>query len=445
MHQGLSRRGFLSRSLGTMAVAGMPAWFGREVLALEQERAADDKKAAANDKLNIGLIGTGDRCKQLIGDLKRHQGWQIVAVCDVDKNHREEVAKIVGGDVTKHNDFRELVARKDIDAVLIVTPDHWHALPAIAAAKAGKDIYCEKPLTLTVAEGKALVKAVRDNKRVLQTGSQQRSDARFRLACELVRNGRIGKIKTIETRIGGNPTSPSLPVASVPEGLDWDFWLGPTPKVDYVAKERSGQKYPYSRCHYEFRWWYEYSGGKMTDWGAHHNDIAQWGMDMDQSGPVAVESKGTAPSKEPNSYNCHPSFEITYAYANGVKLLCMSGGDNGVKFEGEDGKWIFVSRGKIDASDKKLIDEPLPQNAIRLNPSTNHMGNWLECLKSRKDPTCHVEVGHRSVSVCHLGVISLRLGGKALKWDPAKEQFVGDDAANKMLNREMRAPWKLEG
>jgi predicted dehydrogenase len=363
-----------------------------------------------------------------------------VAVCAGYGAHRVGAAREIGSDVKAYEDFRELLGRKDLNAVTIATPDHWHVLIALEALRQGKDVYCEKPLTLTIAEGKALLKAAKATGRVFQVGSQQRSDARFRLACELVRNGRIGKVQTVETRIGSNPTSPAIPSAKAPEGLNWDFWLGPTPKVDYMELKQGNKTY--TRCHYEFRWWYDYSGGKMTDWGAHHNDIAQWGLGMDDSGPVAVEATGTEPARDDHHYNCHPDFAVTYTYANGTKLLCTSKGENGIKFIGEDGKWIFVARGKISASDKKLLDEPLPASATRLYVSNDHMGNFLDCIKSRKECICPAQVGHRSVSVCHIGVIALRTG-KKLKWDPVKEVF--DDAeANKMLSRPMRAPWKLE-
>src|SRR5439155_16683729 len=251
---------------------------------------------------------------------------------------------------------------RDIQAVTIGTPDHWHALVAIAAMRAGKDVYCEKPLTLTLDEGKALVRTARETNRILQTGSQQRSDARFRLACELVRNNRIGTVRRVSTFIGDNPRGGPFMVERPPEGLNWDFWLGPTPRVEYVKQ----------RCHYEFRWWYDYSGGKMTDWGAHHNDIAQWALGMDDSGPIAVYGSGEAPDRRPNCYNCHPTFEAVYTYGNGrdgaagTQLVCRPqpadnwvgrdlregrGGrvDNGVLFEGEDNKWIFVSRSMIRA------------------------------------------------------------------------------------------------
>lgn len=436
----LSRRGFLQRSLGALTIgAGLPLWYAREVLALEEDEGAKAKKpVAANDRLTMGAIGIGSphsRGRDIARDaLNLKRGVQYVAVCDVDRRHADTAAKEfkqAGMDTQKYKDFRQLLDRKDIDAVTIATPDHWHTLIVLDALRKGKDIYCEKPLTLTIAEGQALLKAARETGRVFQVGTQQRSDARFRLACELVRNGRIGKIKRVETRIGHNPKG-TFKATPVPEGLDWDFWLGQTPKVEYVPE----------RCHYEFRWWYEYSGGKMTDWGAHHNDIAQWGLDMDKSGPVYVEGAGTQPNKEPNSYNCHPDFTIRYKYANGAELVCTAGGDNGIKFIGEGDKWIFVSRGKIEASDKKLLDEPLGPDATRLYLSPNHMGNFVDCVRSRKKTICDAEIGHRSVSVCHIGVIALRTG-KKLKWDPDKERF-DDDEANKWLSREMREPWKIE-
>jgi predicted dehydrogenase len=445
----LSRRGFIQGSIAAMAATGLPVWYAKEVLADFEIKAADDKKPDANDKLVMGAIGIGSpqsRGRAIAGDALRTKQVQYVAVCDVDANHRkravEDMAK-ANQEVKDYEDYRELLDNKDIQAVTIATPDHWHAIIAIAAMKKGKDVYCEKPLALTIAESQAIVKVAEKTGKVFQVGSMQRSDGRFRLACELVRNGRIGKIKTVETRIGANPKG-TFKVAPVPDGLNWDFWQGPTPKVDYVVQ----------RCHYEFRWWYEYSGGKMTDWGAHHNDIAQWGLGMDKSGPTEVEGTGEEPSKEPNSYNCHPKFKVTYTYANGTKLVCadtqLEGSadpkdkkhDNGILFVGEDGKWIFVSRGEISGSDKALIDEKLPETATRLYASNNHMANFLDCIKSRKPTICTAEVGHRSVSVCHIGVIATRLG-KKFKWDPVKEESDNKDA-NAMLSREMRKPWKLE-
>jgi predicted dehydrogenase len=428
----LSRRGFLRRSLAVMAAAGLPAWYARETFAAEQRAAARARRADANSRIVMGAIGCGGQGNYILDQARRDPNVRMVAVCDVDANRRKATAKKVGGGCKDFEDFRQLLDNGDLNAVTVGTPDHWHTLVAIAALKKGKDVYCEKPLTLTIEEGKALVKVAKDTGRIFQVGSQQRSDGRFRLACELVRNGRLGKVKTVETWIGSNPKGGPFKITEPPPELNWDFWQGQTPKVDYIKQ----------RCHYEFRWWYEYSGGKMTDWGAHHNDIAQWGLGMDGSGPVAVEATGEAPSTDPHSYNCHPTFKVTYTYGNGTKLICTSK-ENGVRFEGEDGKWLFVSRSKIEASDPKLLEEPLPPDAVRLYVSNNHMGNFLEGVRTRKATVCPAEVGHRSVSVCHLGVIALR-SGKKLKWDPAQEVFVGDAEANKWLSRPMRAPWKLE-
>jgi predicted dehydrogenase len=453
-----SRRGFLQHSLAAMAVTGLPAWYGRDILAAEEKK---DKKVSANDRIVMGAIGIGSRAsrgRDIAHEALKTKHAQYVAVCDLDARHRKAAVddmKKNNQEVKDYKDYRELLDNKDIQAVSIAVPDHWHTLVAIEALRKGKDVYCEKPLTLTVAEGQALLKVAKETKRVFQVGTQQRSEfgGRFRLACELVRNGRIGKVQRVETRIGGlNPyqTGP-FKKAPVPEGLDWDFWQGQTQAVDYIPE----------RCHYEFRWWYEYSGGKMTDWGAHHNDIAQWGLGMDESGPVAVAGIGVA-NRQPDCYNVHSSFLVAYTYPNGVKLLCSdaqlpdtpdpketknAGGrpqrhDNGVLFLGEGGKWIFVNREAISASDPKLIEEPLPKDATRLYESTNHMGNFLDCVVSRKPTICPAEIGHRSVNVCHIGVIALRTG-KRLKWDPAQERF-DDEGANKMLSRPMRAPWKLD-
>jgi predicted dehydrogenase len=442
MHQGnLSRRGFLDRSLAVMTVgAGLPMWYARRVLADEQEKEARARKRIGpNDQIVMAAIGVGGQGTSIMKQAMNHKGVRFVAVCDVDAKRCEkavdEVKKKQGeGDVATYNDFRELLNRDDLDAVTIGTVDHWHALTSIAAMKAGCDVYCEKPLTLTIAEGQAMEQAVRKYDRIFQTGNMQRSDKRYRLAIELVRNGRAGKIHTVEARIGENPVGGPFPETDVPQGLDWDFWKGPTPDVPYVAK----------KCHYDFRWFYEYSGGKMTDWGAHHNDIAQWGLDKDDSGPVEVTAVGVKPSEKPNSYNCHPHFAVTYKYDDGTRLITTSDGENGNRFIGDKG-WIFISRGRIGASDKKMIDEPLPEDAERVYASNDHMGNFIDGIRTRKQPICHVGVGHHSAVVCHIGAISLRMGVPLL-WDPKSERFHGpdSDAANAMLSREMRSPWKLE-
>lgn len=455
----LSRRGFVQRSLAAMVGAGLPLWYARE-MAEGQLRAADDTKKVG-DVIRVGLVGCGGMGRGDMNNARKRKGVQVVAVCDVDRKRREEtLAKDLKDvkDVKSFEDFRQLNDMKDLDVVIVGTVDHWHTLVALDAMRKGKDVYCEKPLTLTIDEGKKLVKTAQATKAIFQVGSQQRSDAKFRLACELVRNGRLGKIKTVETRIGDNPQGGPFKEEPVPEGLNWDMWLGSTPKLPYVKQ----------RCHYDFRWWYDYSGGKLTDWGAHHNDIAQWGLGMDGNGPVSVESLGTEASRDPNSYNCHHKFMVTYGYANGAKVICSdrqlpnsleTRRDNGVLFVGEDNKWIFVTRGLIEASDQdprpepgrkdrkavkggpsKILDEPLAKDAKRLYQSNDHMGNFLDGVRTRKPCVCTAEVGHRSVTVCHLGAISLRLGGKKLKWDPAKEEFAEADG-NKMLSRSMRGEW----
>jgi predicted dehydrogenase len=437
----LSRRGFMQRSLAGLAGAGLPIWFAKGLVAdAEQDAAKQKQRVAANDTIVMGHIGCGNqqsRGRQIVGPARSINGVQYVACCDVDRGFREEFARWLAPnrEIAQFNDFRDLLARRDITAVTIAAPDHWHALIAIAAMRAGKDVYCEKPLTLTVDEGKAMVRVVRETNRRLQTGSQQRTEfnGRFRLACELIRNNRIGHVNTIECRIDRNAPGGPFQTSPVPAGLDWDFWLGPTPRCDFVR-----QKWLYT-----FRWWYEYSGGKMTDWGAHHLDIAQWALNMDGSGPIQVEGSGTPPDPRPLTYNCHPDFTATYTYANGTTVRAVSQGENGVRFEGEEGKWLFVSRNTIRASDPRIINDPLPNNSIRLPSHSSQMRNFIDCVRSRQQPICNVEVGHRSVTVCHIGNIAIRLGQR-LRWNPETERFVDNDAANAMLSREMRAPWRLD-
>lgn len=445
----LSRRGFLARSVAAMGAAGVPAWYAQQHLAAAEQQAAQAGKAtAAADRVTMAIIGVGSsmrRGMQVFAGARNFKQIQFTGTCDVDSRHLDEGTasiKKFGYDPKPHKDFRTLLDDKDLNAVIVATPDHWHAAIAIEAMKKGKDVYCEKPLTLTVEEALALERVSKATGKIIQTGSQQRSEYKgmFRLAAELIRAGRIGKISRVECRIGSNPVSGPIPEAAPPKELDWDMWLGPTPMVPYRITT-DGKR---TNCHYEFRWFYDYSGGKMTDWGAHHLDIAQWALGMDGSGPIAVEGTGTTPGG-PGEYNCHPDFEVTYTYANGTKVLAMSKGENGARFEGENGQWIFVGRSKIAASDPKILESKVPgdiSNAMYPSRPTSHMGNFLDCIKTRQKPICDVTVGASSVIVCHIGALALRIG-KKLKWDPVKHQF--DDAvANKLLARPYRAPWKLE-
>jgi predicted dehydrogenase len=417
----VSRRRFLKSAAVAGGLTAWPAWFWEE----SRSYAATTKPLSPNDRPGIGLIGCGGQGR---GDCNWARNFgDVIAVADVDERHREEAAKQFKAPY-QFKDFRQLLERDDIHVIINGTPDHWHTLVNLAAVRAGKDIYTEKPLTLTIEEGKRLVKAVRGAQRVLQVGSQQRSDTRFRLACELVRNGRIGKLQHMLVGLPTGPREGPFAPVPVPPEMDWDFYLGQTPKIDYNGHN----------SHWNFRWWYQFSGGQMTDWGAHHNDIAQWGNGTELSGPVEVDGKGLV-EMIPGGYDAMAEYKVACKYANGVGMTITNRAPNGVKFEGADG-WIFVTRGEIKASKPELLDEALPAGALRLYKSDNHMGNFFECVRSRKDPICPVEIGHRSISVAHLGVISVRLG-RPLKWDPDKEEFVGDKEANQWLSRPMRKPY----
>ncbi|MGZ8920003.1 MAG: Gfo/Idh/MocA family protein [Limisphaerales bacterium] len=394
-------------------------------------------ETAANEKLNLGFIGTGKQGRDLMGGFLRREQVKVVAVCDVDKTRRDDTkrraeefyAKQTGSTYKgcdTYNDFRELLARKDIDAVVIATPDHWHALIAIAAANAGKDIYCEKPLTQSIKEARALVNAVRKNQRVFQTGSMQRSSREFHRACELVRNGRLGKLEKVEVGVGGPPVPCDLPAEEQPKGLDWDMWLGPAPKRAYnsvLSPRGVHDHFP------NWRLYKEYGGGMVTDWGAHHFDIAQWGLGMDDSGPVEI-----IPPEDKNA-----THGTKLVYANGIPVFHTNGG--GVTFYGSEGK-IFVTRGKFEATPESLAEAPTPEDGIRLYKSSDHFNDWLKCIRSREKPICDVEVGARTVSVCHLVNIAY-LNDAHLKWDPAKEQFVGGTGNPKWLDIPHRDPWQL--
>jgi predicted dehydrogenase len=456
-----TRRRFLQQaSLAALAGATLPyAWDTRRAFSFY----------AANERPVIGCIGVGDRWRGGIGPNVFPFG-EVAAVCDVDSAHaggardqvkNEQGKKGINRDVEVHEDYRKILDRKDIDVVTVVTPDHWHSKIAIEAMKAGKDVYCEKPLTLTIDEGKQIIKVLNETKRVFQVGTQQRSEMGnaetpqfFLTAVALVQAGRLGTVKKVTCGINGAPTSDVIPVAPVPKELNWNLWLGQAPFTEYRSgKFGNNRSYPESRTHYEFRWWYEYSGGKMTDWGAHHVDIAQWAIGMDRSGPVSVQGTAEHPCPYKNGYptledryNVAHQFNVSCQFPNGVELVITSEGDNGILFEGTDGR-LFVNRGKITGKPfEELKEKPLPEDAFaRLYKGKkpgNHMGNFFECIKDRTQPISDVHTHHRSMTTCHLANIAIRLGRK-LEWDPANEQIVGDKEAQTFQAREQRKGFEI--
>jgi len=406
----------------------------------------------------------------------RNQGWAITsktiptadfaALADVDAKvlaeFVEKTEKKQGKKPEAYKDYRKILDRKDVDAVMIATPDHWHTKIAVEAMYAGKDVYCEKPLTLTIDEGKLIEKVVKQTGRVFQVGTMQRTEIgqRFLLAVALVHAGRIGTVKKVTCGINGMTPSPVIPVAPVPEGLDWDFWLGPAPKVDYralpeIRKGYGGGVPLYSNCHYSFRDWHEYSGGKLTDWGAHHVDIACWALNATATGPSKVtplqytlgcEYKNGYPVVN-DRYNVATQFTLRADMPGGVELIITSEGDNGILFEGTDGRF-FVNRGKITGTPvEDLKSNPLPDGAIEKlygGPvPANHSINFIESMQSRKQPISDVWSHNRMLEICHLSNIAMRLG-RALNWDPVKREIIGDAEANAFLARESRKGYEIK-
>ncbi len=406
---------------------------------------------SANDKLGVGCIGVGGRGSGVGNDCCRRAGVKV-ACADVDLSHAERFA---GGDsaVKIYQDYRKLLEHNDIDIVTIGTPDHWHVKIAIEALQAGKHVYCEKPLTLTIDEGIKLRDVVQRTGKVFQVGTQQRSDGRFLLAVAMARSGRLGKPLKATCSIGGGPGGGPFATSDPPARLDWDMWLGQCPVVPYTRE----------RCHGSFRWWLEYSGGKLTDWGAHHVDIAQWGLGHEDSGPVEIEGEGTFPNipadfdpvaffagkqRIPNGYNTAMQFHIDLRFADGSVIHVQHGPDNGIWFEGDKGR-IFVNRGRISgapvealtAAEKDAYDKEIAK-LYKGKPRTGHMQNFLDCVREGGEPVADVASHHREVSSCHMCNIAMLLGRK-LRWDPVKEQFIGDEQANALVSRPQRAPYTI--
>lgn len=442
-----TRRDFLRHAVGTAGACGVPFIVPCSVFGA----------TAPSNRINVGCIGTGNMGFTDLQGLMHQDDTRIVAVCDVNRGSlgyktatqfrgREPARQLVNdyyangqrsgayAGCEAYNDFRDLLARDDIDAVSITTPDHWHAIPTIMAARAGKHIYCQKPLSLTIAEGRAMVEAVRRYKVILQTGSQHRSKDRMRFACELVRNGRIGQIKRVLTDLPGHSLRFDVDTwapAPVPEGFDYDLWLGPAPWAPHHQH----------RCFYTFRFIQDYSGGETTNTGAHKFDIVQWALGTERTGPVEIEDLG---SQWPATglYDAVSRIHFRARYANGVELICRPDGVGGAaRFEGTEGA-VTVDWNSMRTEPESLMSTVIGPDEIHLYQSRDHKRDFLDCIRSNRDPIAPVEVGHRSASICHLANIAMRLGRK-LRWNPDEERFVGDDEANRLLSKPLRAPWRL--
>ena len=422
-------------------------------------------KTKANNKINIGQIGCGRiaRSHDMPG-VMQYDNARLIAVCDVDINRMKDAKKLVEDyynnktgsnnvvDVKMYEDYKELLLNKDIDAVVISTPDHWHAQPAIEAALAGKDVYLQKPTSLTVEEGRILSDVIQKKGTILQVGTQQRSMPQFRIAAELVRNGRIGKLHTVKIGLPGDPSGPEAFKMEVPSNLNYDMWLGQTPLMDYTeigVHPKEGYSRPgWLRIE-------QFGAGMISGWGQHHYDSAAWGMDTELTGPVSVQAVAEFPKS--GLWNVHGDFMSRAEYENGITMYTSSGGyTNGIKYIGSDG-WIFVSRGSytasasdpvaanksskaLDASDPKILSSVIGPNEIQLYKSDEQHGNWLDCIESKKPPISTVEIGHRACSVCLITHISMKLNRK-LNWNPKTEKFINDDEANSMLTRSQRKPF----
>ena len=411
-------------------------------------------QTAPSDRINVAFIGAGNQAENDIKSILADDRVQVTTICDVNKmsqgywsdrwGGREYLVRLANKHYTeKHGrkydatvgieDFREVIANKEINAVEIVTPDHWHAIPVLMAAAAKKDIYCQKPLALTIAEGRAISDAVKHHGVVFQTGSQQRSNFHFRRICELVVHGRIGELKKVICGLpSGTPDFAKkahlTEIAPVPEGFNYEMWLGPAPEV------------PYRPCssHVNFRWVLDYSGGQLTDWGGHHPDIAQWGMQTQYTGPVKIQNAKGKWSQHP-VYNTATQFYFESIYENGVELVIKSGSDFGVTFIGTEGK-VWASRTEHRVEPESLSDSVIGPDEIHLYKSDDHFKNFIDCIISREEPIAPAEVAHRSITIAHLGNIAMMLD-KDLEWDPVAEKVSNVPEANTMLSRKMREPW----
>lgn len=430
MSNNITRRNFIKRAAAAGAAIGFPTIIPARAL-------GQDGAAAAGSRVTLGFIGLGRHGLETnLRDALGAMDAQVVALCDCDAAHLA-AAKAEAADAKTYADWRELIARDDIDAIVISTPDHWHAPMALAALRAGKDVLCENPLSLTVREGRLVSDAAARGGRICMVASEFRAMTQFHQAAQLVRNRRIGKLQTVRMAMGSSPEKPGDPTPQpVPQGLDYEMWLGPAPWAPYTA----------DRVHYNFRWILDYSGGQLTDWGGHFFDLAHWAMDTEKSGPVSVEGEGEFLSE--GLFNTAQTFSIEYEYAGGVRVIASDqdeavGTDGAIRFEGDQG-WLCADYyGGLTASSPQLLKSViLPEETHLYTNLKREVRNFIDCVKSRREPYYPVEAGHRAATVAHLGNIAMQLGRK-LEWDPAREDFKNDAEASRMLGRVMREPWTL--
>ncbi|MBS0266404.1 MAG: Gfo/Idh/MocA family oxidoreductase [Planctomycetes bacterium] len=397
-----------------------------------------------NERWRIGAIGM--RYQGSVITREATAMGDVYAICDVDRHVREQARASFNSAAALCEDYRDLIARDDIDVVLIGAPDHWHAKMTIDACRAGKDVYVEKPLTLTVDEGRVIREVVAETGRVVQVGTWQRHDHRFRRAAEMIKAGRLGTIRKVTVVLGKNLTGGPFPTTPVPANLNWDRWQGQAPATEYIPE----------RCHYNFRYWFDYAGGEMTDTGAHHLDIALWALGLDRTGPVEIAASGSLPDRRA-CYTVPRDFSARLKFAQGVEVEIRDEGRSGILFEGDLGR-IFVNRGSLTGTPvDDLKNRPLPREAFQLYVHDNlsrperagkieaissHMGNFYDCTQSRQTPISDVDSQHRVASACHLANLAIRLG-RTLNWNPETERFINDPAADKLLRREQRPGYEV--
>ena len=430
-----SRRDFLKKSSLAATLFGLPTIIPATAL-------GRDGRLAPSERIQMGFIGTGGKGRHNLEQFIGFNDCQVLSVCDVDSKHQDVARDMVNQrygneDCKAIHDYRELAADGKLDAICVSTPDHWHAVATVAALEGGKDVYCEKPLSNSVYEGRAICRAAAKNGRIVQTGSHERSGETRRMACELVRNGRIGKLHTIRINL---PTSDQhhlqvkqwlepAPDMPIPESLDWDMWCGHTPLVPYTEK----------RCHFWWRFILAYGGGEMTDRGAHVIDLAQLGADKDNTGPVEYIARGSRNAS--GLFDAFMDYVFVNVYADGLKMIGSTSGPRGVKFEGDEG-WIFihVHDPLVEASDPRILESQLQEGEVSLGRSPGHHRNFVDCVRSRQEPMASAEVGHRTATICHLNNIAMKLG-RSIQWDPVNEVVIGDEEANALLKPNMRSPF----